>query len=57
MGRFDGVMILSDMVEYQKKRPAAPSKLSQSDLERIQTVAAYLSSSIPPPDRDLCAVV
>ena len=34
---------LSLVVEYQKKRPAAPSKLSQSDLERIQTVAAYLS--------------
>ena len=34
---------LSLVVEYQKKRPTAPSKLSQSDLERIQTVAAYLS--------------
>ena len=34
---------LSLVVEYQKKRPAAPSKLSQADLERIQTVAAYLS--------------
>ena len=34
---------LSLVVEYQKKRPAAPIKLSQADLERIQTVAAYLS--------------
>ena len=34
---------LSLVVEYQKKRPARPSKLSQTDLERIQTVAAYLS--------------
>ena len=34
---------LSLVVEYQKKRPTAPSKLSQADLERIQTVAAYLS--------------
>ena len=34
---------LSLVVEYQKKRPAAPSKLSAQDLERIQTVAAYLS--------------
>ena len=34
---------LSLVVEYQKKGPAFPSKLSQSDLERIQTVAAYLS--------------
>ena len=34
---------LSLVVEYQKKRPAAYIKLSQADLERIQTVAAYLS--------------
>ena len=34
---------LSLVVEYQKKGPAVSSKLSAQDLERIQTVAAYLS--------------
>ena len=34
---------LSLVVEYQKKGPPVSSKLSVQDLERIQTVAAYLS--------------
>ena len=34
---------LSLVVEYQKKGPPVSSKLSAQDLERIQTVAAYLS--------------
>ena len=34
---------LSLVVEYQKKRSVSDHKLVSQDLERIQTVAAYLS--------------
>ena len=34
---------LSLVVEYQKKRSVSDHKLASQDLERIQTVAAYLS--------------